>query len=539
MFSVNTRKQNIEKLGRENFDLVIVGGGITGAGVARDAASRGMRVALVEASDFASGTSSRSSKLVHGGIRYLENLEFGLVFEALSERNLLFEIAPLMVHPLRFVLPIYENSRVGMFKMSLGMWLYDALALFNSPEMHERLNFEETKERLPLLSDSGLKGSFVYSDAYMDDDRMVIETLRSAAVFGAISANYVRVTENKKENGRVRSLSCQDEETGKEFEIRGTHFVSAVGPWTDIFGKSNFKGWKSKLRPTKGIHFTLNRERLGLKEAVVMADDSKNRIVFGIPRHDMVIVGTTDTDFSKDPSDVTSDREDIEYLLKMCGEYFPGANISEKDILGSYAGVRPLVHDGSESEGKTSREHKIWTDFLNVTFVAGGKYTTYRKMSEDIVNECLSYFSTEYVAGLKPTQTRNPLNLYATEATIQKANSLCGLWAEESGLSKTNVQALVGRHGLEAERILQKTTSRMSYWDYEVDHAVDTTMCFHLEDFFLRRTHLFLAHPDNGMSLVDQIGRRLAEKLNWSDSQFKDEIARLKNHLNKELSWKK
>ena len=229
--SVHDRPQMIEHMQNETFDLAIIGGGITGAGVARDAASRGMKVALIEANDFAFGTSSRSSKLIHGGIRYLENYEFHLVFEALSERALLFDIAPTLVHPLRFVLPLYEGNRVGMFKMGLGMWAYDALSLFEAPEPHERLSADESVERLPLLQRSGLQGSYVYSDAYMDDDRLVLETMRSAVSMGAKVANRVRAADAVLIDGKVSALVCRDEISKQTFNIKAKHFVSTVGPW--------------------------------------------------------------------------------------------------------------------------------------------------------------------------------------------------------------------------------------------------------------------------------------------------------------------
>jgi len=220
-FSAVTRTQNLERMGQEIFDLVIIGGGIIGAGVARDATSRGMTVALIDGNDFAFGTSSRSSKLIHGGIRYLENLEFHLVFEALSERRLLFEIAPTLVHPLRFVLPIYEGGRVGMWKLGAGMWLYDALSLFEAPELHERLNRAETMERLPLLRDHGLKGSYAYHDGYMDDDLLVIETLRSAVAFGAVAANFVKAVGAFMDDGKVTAIEAQDVRSGAHLTIRG------------------------------------------------------------------------------------------------------------------------------------------------------------------------------------------------------------------------------------------------------------------------------------------------------------------------------
>jgi len=394
-FNAETRKKNIDQFSEDYFDLVIIGGGISGAGVARDASSRGMKVALIEANDFASGTSSRSSKLIHGGFRYLENLEFGLVFEALSERKILFDIAPHLVHPLKFFLPLYEQSRVGMFKLGLGMWLYDFLSQFEAPEIHSRYNEKQTMREVPILNPNQLCGSFAFYDATMDDDRLVIETLRSAHALGAICANYVKAVGVEITEGKIKAVLVKDVLSGKEISVRARHVISTVGPWTDILGHEMFSDWQNLLRPTKGIHLTLSRKRLPIRDAVIMSDDILNRIVFVIPREEMVIVGTTDTDFRANPETVHTEKSDVDYLLKLLADYFPGAKIEKKDIIASYAGVRPLVYDGSNSEGKTSREHIIKHDPRNITFVAGGKYTTYRKTSEQIVKEVLEFFPFE------------------------------------------------------------------------------------------------------------------------------------------------
>ncbi|RYZ67949.1 MAG: glycerol-3-phosphate dehydrogenase/oxidase, partial [Proteobacteria bacterium] len=437
------------------FDLVIIGGGITGAGAARDAASRGMKVALVEARDFAQGTSSRSSKLIHGGIRYLENMEFGLVFEALSERRLLFDMAPHLVHPLRFVLPLYQGARVGMFKMGLGMWLYDALSMFEAPELHERLDAEESLERLPLLQANKLMGSYVYSDAYMDDDRLVHETMRSAIRKGALAVSYVSADNAQMENGKVTSIGCTDKLNDQKFTIRARHVVSTVGPWTDEVAINLLQKWKKILRPSKGVHLTFDRKRFPLKEAVVMAEGK--RIVFGIPRHEMIIVGTTDTDYSGDPNDVRTTEEDVRYLLKVASEYFPGAKLTAEDIISSYEGVRPLVDDGSETESKTSREHVIIEDPRNITFVAGGKYTTYRRMAEQTVEAALRTFSLEDQIKFGKSDTKSALNDLATPAKVEEAVRTAADWAKEYGLSREHAELLASRHGLEAIELLEKS----------------------------------------------------------------------------------
>jgi glycerol-3-phosphate dehydrogenase len=552
-FSRDTRMQNIALMEEESFDLAIIGGGITGAGVARDAVSRGMRVALIEMQDFAQGTSSRSSKLIHGGIRYLENLEFQLVFEALSERRLLFEIAPHLVHPLRFVLPLYKGTRVGMFKMGLGMWLYDALSMFEAPEMHERLSAKEALERLPQLQSENLLGAYVYSDGYMDDDRLVIETLRSASEMGARCANYVKATGallGGANGQQIQGLQCEDQITKQRFNIRARHTISTVGPWTDIVADSLVHNWKKILRPTKGVHLTLSRERFPLTQAVVMAEN--NRIVFGIPRHEMVIIGTTDTDFSGDPATVQTTSDDVKYLLGVAEQYFPGANLTAKDIIATYEGVRPLVDDGAETEGKTSREHVIIRDPRNVTFVAGGKYTTYRHMAEQTVEAALENFSLEERIRFQRPQTKVALNELATPDTIAQAHREADAWAKEFGLQHKTTERLIERHGAEAYQILQassnfreengaltRSNENEKLWCLEAEHAIRNTMCFDLLDFYIRRSPLFLAEPDHGLGLLKTLGETFAQILGWSDSKRHEAWAKVQAYVQKELSWKK
>lgn len=539
--SVFERQSGLNKLKTEEFDIVIVGGGINGAGVARDAASRGLKVAVVEARDFSFGTSSRSSKLIHGGIRYLENLEFGLVFEALSERKTLFEIAPHLVHPLRFVLPVYKNSRVGMFKMSLGMWLYDMLSLFDAPESHERLDEAETMERLPMLETKNLEGAFAYYDAYMDDDRLTLETLRSAVAMGATAVNYTSVIgQTSDSSGKILSLKCRDEISGQTFEIKGRHFIGSVGPWTDIFGQDILGKWKKTLRPTKGVHITLDRNRLPLKEAIVMVDDAKNRIVFGIPRHEMIIIGTTDTDYPGDPATVHTERNDINYLKSVIEEYFPGARLTEADILSSYSGVRPLMHDGSESEGKTSREHKIWTHGENLTFVAGGKYTTYRLMSEQVVDHALQSFAMEERVKFSHSSTKKPLNELASPSQFLRAKNLIPELATHYGYTNEEVAFLVERHGMEAEELLSRgmRESLNTVWEIEAYHAIHNTMCMNLDDFYIRRVPLFLSRADHGLPFIESVVSVFARYLGWDEQEKTEQKGRLHKHLKFEMGWR-
>lgn len=539
-FSYANRIQNISKLKTEEFDLVIIGGGINGAGIARDAASRGMKVALVEYRDFASGTSSKSSKLIHGGIRYLENKEFKLVFEALNERTKLFNMAPHLIHPLRFMIPLYKDSRVGMGLMGLGMWLYDALALFQAPEMHERLNPTESIDRMPAMRPDDLVGAYVYSDAYMDDDRLVLETLRSANEFGAVCANYVQATgATFSPEGKITSVHCADVVSGEKFQIKGRHVISSVGPWTDDVGSSLLKDWKKILRPTKGIHITLPKHRLPLTSAVVMGAEKSDRIVFGIPRHEMIIIGTTDTDFKGDLENVVATPEDVQYLLDVTAHYFPGAKITSHDIIATYAGVRPLVADGSSTEGKTSREHTILADPRGITFVAGGKYTTYRLMCEQTVEKALQDFSIEDRVKFGKSDTAQPLNSFTSPEAFHQARSMADAWAKESGRTSEDLHLLTERYGSEAAEILNKYPDNYSYWQLEAAQAIEQTMCLHLRDFFARRVPLFLADRNHGLHHLDEITEVFQSLMGWNEARVKQEQHLLTEYMAKEVEWKK
>jgi len=541
--SVHDRPVMLNLMKREEYDLVIIGGGINGAGVARDAASRGMKVAVIEAEDFAVGTSSRSSKLIHGGIRYLENYEFHLVFEALSERALLFDIAPNLVHPLRFVLPLYKGNRVGMFLMGLGMWAYDALSLFEAPEPHERLSAAESCQRLPLLQPKGLQGSYVYSDAYMDDDRLVHETLRSAVALGARVVNRARAKDVVMNDGKITAVIAHDAKSGKDFEIRGKHFVSTVGPWTDRVATDLLKDWKKILRPSKGVHLTFKRSRFDVKDAIVMAADDEKRIVFGIPRHEMYIIGTTDTDFSGDPKDVSVTPEDVKYLLEVASHYFPGAKLTKDDIISSYAGVRPLVDDGSVTESKTSREHVILNDPRNITFVAGGKYTTYRRMALDTVESTLDYFNIEDRVRFGRSGTEAPLNRLASVEALTSARQSIERYVNGSGLDREEVTLLVERHAMEIDALLKHDpgpafSSKERMWIMEAKHAIRETMCDSLVDFYSRRVPLFLSQRDHGLGYLNRISRAFQEELGWTESERVNACQALQEYIRNELSWR-
>ncbi|MGZ5280069.1 MAG: glycerol-3-phosphate dehydrogenase/oxidase, partial [Pseudobdellovibrionaceae bacterium] len=365
---------------------------------------------------------------------------------------------------------------------------------------------------------------------------LVLETLRSANEFSAQCVNYVKaIGAEMSVQGKLQKVICEDQITKTKFSVQARHFVSTVGPWTDEVGTTFFKDWKKILRPTKGVHLTFEKKRLPMSSAVVMA--AEKRIVFGIPRHEMVIVGTTDTDFQGSPSDVVATPDDVQYLLKVIETYFPGAGIQASDIISTYAGVRPLVADGSSTEGKTSREHTIFTEDHGVTFVAGGKYTTYRLMAEQIVKECLRFFPIEDKVRFNKCQTDQPVNPLVTIESRQDDHRLVDQLNKTGYLAPEETILLVDRHGAEARKIWQ-THGPSSYWELEAHHAIQNTMCLHLVDFYTRRAPLFLAYADHGQSLISKISAVFASRYGWNREQIDVEERLLTNHMRHELAWR-
>lgn len=538
-FSFKEQQTTLESLKDKTYDLLIIGGGINGVGVARDAAMRGMSVLCVEQSDFASGTSSRSSKLVHGGLRYLENFEFGLVFEALNERTKLLKMAPHLVHPLRFVIPLYAGDRVSPFKMKMGMVLYDLLSLFKAPKSHEFLTAGQTTTRIKHLRSDQLKGSFVYSDAYMDDDRLVIETARNARQHGADFLSFVKARNlNSESLGKdVKQIELLDTQSGQVHQVRARHIVSTVGPWTDTVAETLLPDWKPRMRPTKGVHLTLSRLDFPLEDAVVMAADQQKRIIFAIPRHEMVIIGTTDTDYQGDPGKVKTEKKDVEYLLQIVKEYFPSAKVTEQTLTCTYSGVRPLVDDGSGTESKVSREHTILSDPRGVTFLMGGKYTTYRIMARQTVDKVLTHFTKEERRNLRKATTTLPLNAKVNPQSFADALSRIHEIENKTGLTHLQCKMLVERHGLEAWDIIEYGPYKY-IWEYEAAHAIRNTYCTRLVDFYVRRVPLFLSKKDHGFKFLNRIGKIFKEYYDWDQERLDAEYQLLFDHYNVESEWK-
>jgi glycerol-3-phosphate dehydrogenase len=370
----------IEQLGDGVFDVLVVGGGIVGAGVARDAAMRGLRTALVEQHDFASGTSSRSSRLLHGGIRYLAQGRIGLVREASKEKTVLARIAPHLAQPLPFLFPTRRGTPWSRWKLSVGVKLYDLLCGLKNYGRSSTLSVGETLERLPGLSRDGLTGAVRYFDALTNDSRLVIDTLRSAARHGAVSVNYMRLATAASDAQGIWNAMLEDAEAGRTLELRARTIVNATGPWSDRLPLS-----KTSLRLTKGVHLVVDQARFPVPEAVVMAQG--DRILFAIPWGERVILGTTDTDYRGELDNPPCDAADVAYVLDVVNATFPNAGLTTADVVSTWSGLRPLVADPHGNPSDISRRHEIVMSNPGWWDVTGGKLTTYRLMAQETVDK--------------------------------------------------------------------------------------------------------------------------------------------------------
>lgn len=376
-------RRDLQALANQAFDLLVIGGGITGAGIARDAALRGLRVALVEKADFASGTSSRSTKLIHGGFRYLEQGAFGLVHEACRERRILQDIAPQLVKPVAFLLVVYDGDARPLWKVRLGMTLYDLLAAYRNPGRHETLAADRARKLEPALAVAGLRGAVKFYDCQEDDARFCMANILQAADCGAVCANYCEVTGFDRQEDRIVATRVRDVIGGAAFVIRARVVVNAAGPWVEQVDQlAPLPGTPLRLSVTKGVHLVV--PRLTSQFGLFFQARRDRRLIFIVPWLEGSIIGSTDTDFRGDPAAAATDDADIEYLLGEVNTLLPGRNLTPAAIVTTFAGVRPLLASGSDPSAR-SREHQIQQRGTNLLSIAGGKYTTYRSMAAEAV----------------------------------------------------------------------------------------------------------------------------------------------------------
>jgi glycerol-3-phosphate dehydrogenase len=377
-------ERNLERFTKKKYDLLVIGGGINGAGIAHLAQDHGLKVALIEKGDFASGTSSKSTKLIHGGIRYLENFDFGLVIESLKERIIQLRAAPHLVKPLAFIIPVYKSDRRPLWMMKLGVFFYDCLAGKNSIGGHRRLSVDMILKLIPKIRREGLQGGILYHDAQMDDARLCLENILSAREKGADVANYVEALSFLKEGEKVIGVLAKDTLGGSIFEIRAVKVICAVGPWSNILLRKDHPDAKKIIRMTKGAHIVYEGRLSG--HAILLPSDRDGRIFFAIPWMGHSLIGTTDTNYIKSPDILRVLDEDIRYLAESIKRVFPDLDFSSKKIIASFAGLRALIRKGG-SPSKVTRNHAIIKTKSGITFVIGGKYTTYRKVAEDTLRK--------------------------------------------------------------------------------------------------------------------------------------------------------
>ena len=543
---VTTSTSSSTALTERPYDLVIIGGGINGAGIARDATLRGMRVAVFEKGDWGSGTSSKSSKMIHGGLRYLEHGELGLVFESVSERKVQGRVAPHLVRPMPFLVPIFKNSKPGLELMNLGLWIYDSLALFRSPRLHKTFRGAKAAELEPLLASSGLRGVIEYYDCVTDDARLVLENILDARGHGAECSSYTEVTRiERSADRRVRGVIVRDLLTGREEAIAARALVMAAGAWTDeMADRLEVDLGRKLLRRTKGVHVVFPREKLPLSRAITLISPVDGRVMFAIPWNGRTVIGTTDTDFEGTADEVHADAADARYLCDSANQYFPAARFRAEDIIATWAGLRPLIaDDDAKDESAVSREHEIFVRDDGIVIIAGGKLTTYRLMAKEAVKKAIGWLARnrpEVDLGRlsRPRTKRQPLpGAVGMERPSPKAVSrLARDLSDKHQIGIATCEHLARVYGVRAsimcERIEQEDDAGtplqpdLPYVWAEIDFAVSHDLARTVEDVLSRRVPLLLVGRDQGLDVCERVAARMQAPLAWSDAERARQIAR-------------
>jgi len=556
--AVTARQALLARLASEAFDVVIIGGGITGAGVAREAALAGLRVALLERDDFASGTSSRSSRLIHGGVRYLEHGHFSLVFESSRERRLLLTLAPHLVRPLAFTWPVYRHARVPLWKVRAGLLLYDALALFRNVHRHEALSPDGIHAIEPGLSSEGLIGGARYWDAATDDARLTLATAIAAREEGALVANHVAVTGGVRANPgkRLVGVAVEDRLSGLAFTVEARVVINATGPWSDATASLTGDAQTSQVLGSAGTHVAVPRQRLGNNDAVTLVSPLDGRVMFVLPAGAHAIIGTTERPARRGPDDIRATEQDISYLLRSVNARFPNAQLTTDDVVSAWAGIRPLAaaRAGEHSANTASREHAITHRADGLVSVTGGKLTTYRSMAADVLHHALRELAsasgkahdtahdTAHATDRRDRReqsTQAPLPggdfdsraavLHDTRETVHDV-AVSERLTLAYGSRWRNVWSYAQRDPSLARRLV----ADLPYLLAEVPHAVERELACTLADVLVRRTHVAFETRDHGRGTARRIAPLMAALLGWSDDEqarriadYDEDVARL------------
>ncbi|HEU4347919.1 MAG TPA: glycerol-3-phosphate dehydrogenase/oxidase [Actinoplanes sp.] len=525
--SPTARRQALAAMADGERDVLVIGGGVTGAGAALDAATRGLRVALVEARDLAAGTSSRSSKLIHGGLRYLEQLNVGLVREALRERTLLLNtLCPHLARPVPFLYPIRHRFS-ERFYVGSGIMLYDTMGGRHGVPSHRHLSRRKALQLFPSLKKDALIGAIQYYDGQVDDARHTMMVARTAAHYGAQVATSARVTGFLREGDRVVGVRVRDLETGDEITVRARQIINAAGVWTDeiqemVGGRGQFK-----VRASKGVHLLVPRDRIHSSTGIISRTEKS--VLFIIPWGSHWIIGTTDTDWSLDLAHPAASQSDIDYLLGHANRLLANP-LTREDVVGVYAGLRPLLAGESESTSKLSREHAVVSPIPGLVIVAGGKYTTYRVMAKDAVDAAVHGLNRSV-----PESCTDRVPLLGAEGFTAAWNSR-EILAAEAGLHVARIEHLLHRYGtllaeltaLIAERpeLAEPIPGAPEYLQAEAYYAVSHEGALHLDDILTRRTRISIETWDRGEAAAPEVAALVAPVLGWS----KEDINRETQH---------
>jgi glycerol-3-phosphate dehydrogenase len=523
------REDAMARMTEQELDILVVGGGVVGAGSALDAVTRGLTTAIIEARDWASGTSSRSSKLIHGGLRYLEMLDFGLVREALKERGLLLDrLAPHLVRPVRFLYPLqhrfWERPYVGA-----GIALYDTMAYASGTahglDHHRHLTRKHALREAPCLRPDSLTGAIQYSDAQVDDARHTLTVVRTAASFGALAANGAQVVGFLRQGERVTGATVKDTETGRTFEVRAKQVINATGVWTDDTQALADTRGQFHVRASKGIHLVVPRDRLQSNTGIILRTEKS--VLFIIPWGRHWIIGTTDTDWSLEKAHPAASASDIDYLLEHVNAVIQSP-LTREDVEGVYAGLRPLLTGESESTSKLSREHVVGHPVPGLVVVAGGKYTTYRVMAADAVDEAVRSLDARV-----PDSCTDQVPLLGADGYRALWNQRRAL-AASAGVHVARIEHLLNRYGSCVHELLALLREEPSlgtplpgaddYLQVEALYAVTHEGARHLDDVLARRTRISIEAWDRGVAAAPTVAALMAGPLNWDEEQKQREI---------------
>ncbi len=542
LFSSFHRDELLEQLGSHTYDLLIIGGGATGAGIALDASSRGLKTALVEKQDFAAGTSSRSTKLIHGGLRYLKQFEVTLVREVGRERAIVHRLAPHLVVSEKMLLPLIKGGTYGKMSTSLGLMVYDVLAGVEDADQRVMLSKKETLEREPILREDTLEGAGLYAEYRTDDARLTIEVIKTAVKYGADCINYTEGTDFMYEDigegkRKIVGLACKDCLTNKTFQIKAMQVVNAAGPWVDELRNKNQSLSEKRLHLTKGVHIVVPHARLPLSQSVYF-DVPGGRMIFAIPRGKITYIGTTDTDYDGDKENPLTHLEDVEYLLKGVNSVFPSVRLLSEDVVSTWAGLRPLIHEEGKSASELSRKDEIFVSATGLVSIAGGKLTGYRKMAERTVDLVMKKLQRRQ----RKTRTHTIVlsgGEFGTHTAVDDYKAEVFETIKAQGFDAFEADYLVSNYGKQTDEVLESffeglEEGRAPQWamlSAELDFTLHREMAHTPLDFFSRRTGRLYFDIQSVKQWQDQVLAEFITQFNWDEEKAQKERKRLERAI--------